>query len=372
MRLSPNDSAANEAEHEALSAHEIDAGEWDRFLRGLPCSSHQQASLWGELKAAQGWSASSLGLRRDGVLVAGVQLLHRTVLRFGRLGYVPRGPVLATEGQQVAKRLMQELAALLAGLRLQYVVIQPPMGARPFTAELVASGFRSTPVQVAPTATILIDVQQSDDDLLMAMRSNTRRGVRIGEKSALRVRSGGASDLPAFHALLAATGKRRGFNPPSLAYIETMWRGFSRDNEIVLLLVELDEELVAGELDLAFGDTLVAKRGAWSGAHKGLRPNELLVWGAIRWARERGLRYYDMDGLHPELAAALTQGTPPPLALQQSHHGFKASFGGTVVTLPPAHEAVRVPLLGWLHREVWCSWLSLEQRRRLLQRMGVT
>lgn len=356
---------------DALSAGAVDAEEWDRFLETLPDADHQQASSWSDLKATRGWGVARFGVWRGGVLVAGMQMLHRTVLHLWRLGYVPRGPVFSVDDARVSVCLLQSLEALLSTLRVRYLVLQPARSAESFAAHLRSRGFRETPVQVAPTSTVRIDLSQSEQELLAAMRPSARRGIGTGEKSGLRVRQGGASDLPAFHALLDGTARRRGFTAPSIQYLQAMWAAFSGECEIVLFLVELGEELVAAELDIAFGDTLVSKRAGWSGRHKALHPNELVIWSAMRWAKARGMRWYDLDGLHPELAAALVQGKPPPPALQQSHHGFKAGFGGEITILPCAYELVRMPVLGWLHREAWCRWLSLEQRRWLLQRIGV-
>jgi peptidoglycan pentaglycine glycine transferase (the first glycine) len=356
---------------DALSAGNADAEEWDAFLLTLPGGNHLQTSLWAEAKRFQGWTASRLVLRVDGRIAAGLQILHRAVFRVGRVAYVPRGPVFANADDRLSGRLMQELNAFVRSQRLWYVAVQQPRMDDAFTAELFAVGFRATPFQVAPTATVLIELQRPDDVLLRDMRKNTRRGVRIGLQGALKVRLGGAVDLPAFHALLVTTGLRRGFSPPSLDYFAHMWKVFSSRGGIALFLAELGGVAVAGELDVTCGDTLVSKRAAWSGQHGDLRPNELLIWTAMRWGRERGLKYYDMDGVDPELAEVLERHAPAPAALMQTHHGFKLGFGGSLVMYPDNYELVCLPLLGFLHRRVWCRWLSISHRRRLLRRLGV-
>ena len=47
------------------------------------------------------------------------------------------------------------------------------------------------------------------------------------------------------------------------------------------LAPELGDEPVSAMLAIPFGDTVVYKRGAWTGEHGALRPNEALHWAAI-------------------------------------------------------------------------------------------
>lgn len=349
----------------------IPAEEWNRFLESVPDSHHLQTTYWAELKSLAHWEADRLAVVQADRIVAGLQLLHRHVARVGRVGYVPRGPVFASGQEHLSRPLLQALWELAGKRRLRYLTVQPPRGCADFVRELPGHGFTATPFQVAPTATVLIDLQQPPEALRARMNSSCRRALRKAEASGLRVRSGSAADLPAFHALLIASAKRHGFTPRGLEYYERMWRVFAATNDIVLFLAELDGETVAGELDVAFGDTLVSKRAGWSGKHPKLHPNELVVWTAMNWAREQGLKFYDMEGFDPGLARKVVSGAAVTAADKLTHHWSKLGFGGQVVLLPDNYEIVRLPVVGALHRVVWGRWLSLGLKRELLRRAGL-
>ena len=349
----------------------VDAQEWDRFLESVPDSHHLQSSLWAELKSPSGWQASRLALRENNKIVAGLQILQRPLSKFGRFGYAPRGPVFAGEDPRLPPRLMAEFETLVRAKQFRYVTVQPPRVGASFVKQLTAKGFSSAPFQAAPTATVLIDVQQPSETLFAGLRSGTRAAVRAGLANDLKVRTGNESDLPAFHSLLVATGQRHGFTPPALDYFRRMWRLFAPSDDIVLFVAEVGSEPVSAELDVTFGDTLVSKRAGWSGAHRKLHPNELVVWTALNWARERGLKYYDMEGFDPDLAHALARGETLPDEAKRTHHWFKLGFGGKVTLLPDNYEIVRVPLLGWAHRNVWFNATSLGFRRWLLKKLGL-
>lgn len=344
---------------------DVPAAEWNRFLEAVPGSHHLQSTLWAELKAPLGWEPDRVALRRKGTIVAAIQVLHRRVAGCMRVGYAPRGPVFSEENERLPGLLMSELLTLARRRKLAYLTVQPPQIGAGFVSELQANGFAMTPFEVAPTATVLIDVQQSATDLLAGMRRSTRRVIRKHDPNQLRVRTGSESDLPAFHALLSATGQRHGFRPPTLEYFRNMWRLFAASDDIVLFLAEVHGEAVAAELDVTFGDTLVTKRAGWSGKFPELHPAVMLIWTALNWARDRGLRWYDMEGFDPVLARLVIDGAEIPDAGKQSHHWFKYGFGGTMVLLPENYETVRLPLLGPIYRTAWGRRLSTSFRRWL-------
>ena len=345
---------------------EPNAGEWDRFLVSVPGSHHLQSSLWAELKARSGWQPLRLALRENGDIIAGVQILSRSLPLLGRAGYAPRGPVFRDTDPSVHQRLFAELDAGVRARGFRYLAVQPPRCGAGFSAQLVAGGFRPAPYNVAPTVTLLVEVRKPKETLLREMRHGTRYGVRKGLERGLTARTGDESDLPAFHSLLASTGKRRGFSPRPLDYFRHMWRLFARSDGIVLFLVELEGTAVAAELDIAFGDTLVAKRAGWSGEHARLHPNELVVWTALNWARERGLRYYDQEGLDPRLARELSCGGLPIEGEKRSPSWFKAGFGGEIVFLPENHELVYT---SWANRAFRIAGRHV--RRRLSRDLGL-
>jgi hypothetical protein len=73
----------------------------------------------------------------------------------------------------------------------------------------------------------------------------------------------------------------------------------------------------------------------------------------MNWAKKQGLRYFDMEGMDPDFARALVHQQALPKSIEQTHHWFKLAFGGEVVLLPDSHEIVLLPVLGWVHRNLW-------------------
>lgn len=103
--------------------------------------------------------------------------------------------------------------------------------------------------------------------------------------------------------------------------------------------------------------------GGWSGERAGIRPNELLHWHAMRWGREAGYRWYDLEGIDPHTARAVLRGERPEKIDGLTH--FKLGFGGEVVTLPGtydrAYKTGKARLVGWASAGA-DRWLPVAER----------
>ena len=350
-----------------ISSEPRDA-EWDEFLEATPDSNHLQSSLWSQLKFRGGWQALRLIARSDKTIVGGLQILHRRLPITGPVGYVPRGPVVARNDAALCKLMVEKLDSIARTERLTYLAIQPPRRSAQFVPELLQRGFRPSPFSLAPTATVLIEANRTQTEMLAAMRKSRRRVIRKSATGPITVRTGTERDLPAFNSLLASTGRRHRFFPPSADYFRTMWELFSRSNDIVLFIAECSGEPVATELDIAFGDTLVAKRAGWSGQRASDHPTELLVWAALNWAREQGLKYYDMEGINPDFARSLLSGNLNSASFDQLDQGSKLGFGGEIVLLPENLEFVYPAILGTMHRTCWLRAAKSRMVRTLARR----
>jgi lipid II:glycine glycyltransferase (peptidoglycan interpeptide bridge formation enzyme) len=325
---------------------------WDAFLASNPSSNHLQTSLWGRVKAPLGWRATRLVATRDGETVAGAQLLTKRLPLLGSIGYVPRGPVLADGDSALAQMLMNQLHIVARSQRVLLLVVQPPGGGESLAGSLGGSGALPGRLEVAPTATLLIDLSADLDKILGRMRPETRRTVRRLSERSVQVRDGTEEDIDTFHRLLEGSSRRQRFTPAPREYLRHMWRTLHPHGLVKLFMVECEGEVVSAMLVVAFGDTVTLKRGGWSGRHARCRPNEAMIWAIISWAKAQGYRYLDFDGIEPEAAGALLEGQGLPESLKQTATSFKLGFGGRPVLLSTPHVFVYNPFLRWGYRSI--------------------
>lgn len=317
-----------------------DDPEWDQFLAQVPGGHHVQTSLWAHVKAVSGWEAVRIQVTDAGQLVGGAQLFTRRLPLVGRIGYVPKGPVLAIPDPEVGARLVTEIMALSDSRGVRHLTIQPPNNGHAFSPLLAEHGFRPSAVPVAPPASLILDLDQDLDDLMAGLTAKTRYNVRLGKRKGLEVREGRFGDLPRYHDMLVSTGQRQNFEVYPRRYFEEMWKWLQPHGYMKLFLVTHGDEIVSGQVLIPFGDTVINKLSVWSGRFGSLRPNHFLQWHAIEWSKLNGYRYYDFEGLDPRIVDALHNDREVPESFQQSVATFKLGFGGTPVMFPPPQSSV--------------------------------
>jgi hypothetical protein len=125
--------------------------DWDAFVAKAPRAPYQQSSWWADVKASQGWRSARVTVTRDGSIHGGAQLLYRSFPLLGAIGFVARGPILASGDPALAGAAGEGLERLAAACGVAYLVVQPPkQQAEIMAAQLLGDGYRAAPEILAP------------------------------------------------------------------------------------------------------------------------------------------------------------------------------------------------------------------------------
>lgn len=322
--------------------------EWDSFLSRTPGGHHVQSSLWGQVKAAFRWKVVRIVVREQDEIVGGAQILLRRILP-GTLGIVSKGPVLSSDDPALSAFMNDALVRVGRELGIGCLVVQPPNNGSLQAQCLEVLGFEPMTMEVAPTATVQIDLQQDLDDILGAMRKQTRRDLRHALREGVCGRDGGEHDLGTFYRLLSATSRRTKWPVYPECYYGEILRVFGPRARI--FFSEYGGQAVSCQMLISFGDTVVAKNSGWSGEFKSLAPNVVLEWTSIQWAKANGYRYYDLEGIAPKVALSRLGLKVDQEATDQWCH-YKFKYGGELKMFPKAHIYHLTPLGQWVYRNI--------------------
>lgn len=331
--------------HDVRVGRALTDPDWDRFVEATPGGTYQQTSMWARVKSAAGWRPLRISLSGGGAVVAGCQVLVRRVARLGAVGYVPYGPLAAGGDGATLCAVLDAVCELVRAERLRYLKLQPPPGSPDLTGALrerrfVPGGLGLDP---APRVTVRVDLRRSPEAILGGMRPRSRTYIRQAQRRGVVVREGSEQELPVFCELVEASCRRKGLRPYPLGYYQTIWRSFP--GRARLLLAEYDGEILSSNLLLAFGDTVSYKMGGWSGENRDVRPNELLHWTGMQWARDRGHRYYDFEGIDSAVGEAILSGRDHTGVDVPGIARFKLGLGGEVTRFPGCYDYAGGPLL---------------------------
>jgi lipid II:glycine glycyltransferase (peptidoglycan interpeptide bridge formation enzyme) len=307
---------------------------WNHFVAHHPQASILQTTPWGELKADFGWEVQQVALAGDEQrLTAGAQTLYRRLPVLGQLAYVPHGPLIDWDDRDASASLLEPLEETARSQGAMALTVEPnlPDESR-YREALTALGFTPSPLSsVQPRRTILVDLTEDEDAIMMAMKSKTRYNIRLAGRKGVVVRAATAEDLPTFNRLMSATAERNEFGVHSPAYYERAFHLFVPRGWARLFLAEVEGDAVAALMAFALGDRAWYFYGASSTAHREKMPTYALQWAAMRWARSNGCTEYDLWGIPDEDEETLEDEFTERSDGLWGVYRFKRGFGGEVV-----------------------------------------
>jgi hypothetical protein len=282
-------------------------------------------------------------------LVGGAQVLLRALPRLGDLGYVPYGPVVSAssaEPEHVHEALAHELDCL-GRRRLRMLFVQPPEGGERSTEALRRRGFRPSRANIAPAASLRVDLQVDEAELRRNLSRRLRTWANQWEARGVTVRRGGREDLPLLGELLASTAEHQGFPAFGVDYLARMDEVLSPTGNLVTFVGEAAGRPVAMDVLTGCGGVLKLRLVGLDRGNEAVRLNVAgaVRWTAMRWAKANGYRYFDFGGLRESTMQALAAGGPLDVESLDSPDRYKIRFGGQPYRYPDPVELIPSPAL---------------------------
>ena len=299
----------------------LTAAEWEQFTQTDPTMHILQTSAWGELKAGFGWSPRFL--RED---MIGAMILFRKLPLGMSVAYIPHGPI----GKGDWAKLWSAVDDLCQQEKAVFLRVEPNLWepAHDKTIDRQLPGFVSSSGTIQPPRTILIDLGASEEEILKRMKPKTRYNIRLAKRKGVEVCQ--SAEVEAFHQMSLTTGVRDEFGVHSLAYYQRVYDLFSPFDVCVLLIAKYEGKPLAGIMVFAHGETAWYFYGASTNQERNRMPTYLLQWEAIRWAKQKGAKLYDMWGVpdfpEDELEAQFMNRSDGLWGVYR----FKRGFGGKV------------------------------------------
>ena len=363
---------------EIVISTSLEDAEWDRFVMEGPCPHHEQTALWGKLQSFRGWRPFRALMRQANTLIGGAQILERRVRHIGNIGYLSRGPLIVPDDATLRRSLLSAIRRIAQQRRLIYLAVNLPYPSDFTASDLEASGFsvrhERLPPRTSMAATIFLDLTQDLETVLAKMQTTTRRYIRQGQRRGATVREGKAEDMEIFGRLLASHCERRGVHPniPQGDFLCEIWKTFAPGGYLKLFMAELGDEVLITLLVFAMGTWARAWRVGWSGRHPEARPNELVYWEAIKWAKSNGCHFFDIVGFDTGNARAILEGRVIPESERCGMSDWKLGFGGRVMLFPPGYCYFGNPVAQVLYRSIGAPLLDSKVFRAFLPRLDAT
>ena len=326
---------------------------WNEFMASAPNSPILQSYEWGELKSRFGWQPLRLAIEDSGKIVAGVSILKRTLPFRHSLFYAPRGPVINFKQRELLEFLLgaiEKEADKHHAVSLK-VDAEIPEEDKEILDALRRLGFEPALKQIQPRATLLVDLSEDLDKLLMNFEEKTRYNIRLADKKGVVVREDlSEKGINNFYALYKATALRDKFLIHPLKYYQLIREILFEKGMGTSFIAYYENKPIAAVLIFCFGSRVWYMYGASASEYRNLMPNHLLHWQVINWAKERNYKTYDLWGI----PANPVEGHP-----LWGVYRFKKGFNGKSVKYIGAYDFPYSPLFYHLleHGVIW--WQNL-------------
>jgi len=266
----------------------VGSSQWWEFAAAQPAATAFHHPAWVSLLAeCYGYRAHVVVCQGEaGDIVAGLPMLQipagSSAPRWVSLPFTDSCDLLARDEQSRAAVISELLQAYREG-RTAQVEIRASIGEADCVFQSQAGVCHRLPLQPDPDAVFA-----------RFKKTQTRQPIVQAERDGVTVRRGGSIvDLRSFYRMQVRTRRRLGMPVQPWRFFELLWSRLLEPGLGFLLLAEHQGAPIGGAVFLTWNGTLVYKFSASDSRFWGLRPNNLVLWTAIRWGCENGYHTFD-------------------------------------------------------------------------------
>ncbi len=268
----------------------------------------------------------------SGDIMAGVPLLlvdsRLTGRRLVGLPFSDFCPPLALPGCDPSP-LVESIRREASNGGLSYVEVRGPS-----SLPLEQWGFQHTSLfqrHIVPLDTPLNELQSK-------IHSSARRGAKKAEREGVRVRrAASCAEMRRFYDLYVATRRKHGLVPAPYRFFQSIQAHFLATDQGCLLLAELAGRLIAADLLLWHGRSLLYKANVSDHRFLEQRPNNVLMWEAIKLGKDLGCSVFDLgrseadnEGLRRFKSLWASRAEPLPYFYYPRAKGFATEDGSSM------------------------------------------
>lgn len=134
---------------------------------------------------------------------------------------------------------------------------------------------------------------QNEEEMFSKFKSNIRRNIRKAIKNNVSVKINNEIEaVKEFYRLNCITRKRHGIPPQPFTFFLNIHRNILEKNKGIIVLAAHNNTVVAGAIFLGFNNVAIYKYGASDILYQSLRPNNLVIWEAIKWFSKNGYKEF--------------------------------------------------------------------------------
>lgn len=146
-----------------------------------------------------------------------------------------------------------------------------------------------------------LNLSQNEEQIFCSFRSSTRRNIRKAIREGVEVKiDNSLESIKEFYRLNCMTRKHHGIPPQPYYFFEKVYDYIISRNYGFVVLASYKGKNIAGAVYFHFGKKAIFKYGASDRRYQRLRPNNLIMWEAIKWYSRNGYEHFSFGKTEPE------------------------------------------------------------------------
>lgn len=260
--------------------------EWDRVTR------HPlQSWAWGEFRNSMGIPVERIGVFQGDNLTQGWQITFHSIPHTPfTIGYFPKGPVPSNDMINFLKEIGKKHNAI-------FIQFEPDALHTPTTSSELPHSLRPSHHPLFTRYTFVLDLTQSEEQLLKNMQSKSRYNIKVALKHGVTVQEDNSDKaFEAYLALSQETTARQGFYAHTPLYHKRMWQTLKRDGTARLFTATYQDKTLAAWIIFCWGQTIYYPYGASSTQERQVMAPNLLLWEIAKWGKKHNYTSFDLWG----------------------------------------------------------------------------
>jgi hypothetical protein len=143
--------------------------------------------------------------------------------------------------------------------------------------------------------THVLNLLPSEPDLFSSLRDSNRRNINKAISKGVSIKIGVSLELlDNFYRLICMTRKRHGLPPQPFSFFMNVYEDIFSQRKGIIVSALYSGKVVAASVFFHFGTNALFKYGASDIKYQDLRPNNLVMWEAIKWYKNQGIETLDL------------------------------------------------------------------------------
>ena len=129
-----------------------------------------------------------------------------------------------------------------------------------------------------------LDVSHTEQEIFSAFRDSTKRNIKKAIQKSVHVNIRNTMEsVKEYYGLNCITRKAHGLPPQPLYFFKKIYEYIISKKKGFVALATYEKKVIAGAIFFQFGNQVIFKYGASDPRHLHLRPNNIVMWEAIKW-----------------------------------------------------------------------------------------